>query len=45
MTPRSTPECPGYPGGKGPNPNSLFHAPMNKGFGLKMTFLAKIRGF
>ena len=45
MTPRSTPECPGYPGGQGPNPNSLFRAPIDEGFDLQSTFLAKMSGF
>ena len=45
MTPRSTPECPGYPGGQGPNPNSLFRAPIDEGFDLQSTFLAKTVGF
>ena len=45
MTPRSTPECPGYPGGQGPNPNSLFRAPIDVGFDLQSTFLAKMSGF
>ena len=47
MTPQSTPECPGYPGpgGLGPNPNSLFRAPIDVGFDLQSTFLAKMSGF
>ena len=46
MTPWSTPECPGYPGGgQGPNPNSLFRAPIDVGFDLQSTFLAKMSGF
>ena len=28
-----------------PNPNSLFRAPIDEGFGLQTTFLAKISGF
>ena len=45
MTPQSTPEGPGYPGGQGPNPNSLFRAPIDVGFDLQSTFLAKMSGF
>ena len=45
MTPRSTPECPGYPGGQGPNPNSLFRALRHEDFDLQSTFLAKMSGF
>ena len=45
MTPQSTPEGPGYPGGQGPNPNSLFRAPIDEGFDLQSTFLAKMSGF
>ena len=45
MTPQSTPEGPGYPGGQGPNPNSLFRAPIDVGFDLQSTFLAKMSSF
>ena len=45
MTPQSTPECPGYPGGQGLNLNSLFRAPIDVGFDLQSTFLAKMSGF
>ena len=45
MTPRSTSECPGYPGGQGPNPNSLFRAQIDVGFDLQSTFLAQMSGF
>ena len=44
MTPRSTSECPGYPGGQ-LNPNSLFRAPIDVGFDLQSTFLAKMSSF
>ena len=44
MTPWSTPECPWYPGGQGPNPNSLFHALIDVGFDLQSTFLAQMSG-
>ena len=45
MTPQSTPEGPGYPGGQGPNLNSLFRALQHEGFDLQSTFLAKMSGF
>ena len=45
MTPQSTPEGPGYPGGQGPNPNSLFRALRHEDFDLQSTFLAKMSSF
>ena len=45
MTPRSTPECPGYPGGQRPNLNSLLRALRYEGFDLQSTFLAKMISF
>ena len=36
---------PRVPGGLGPNPNSLFRAPIDVGFDLQSTFLAKMSGF
>ena len=45
MTPWSTPECPGYPGGQGPKSNSLLHALRHEGFDLQSTFFAKMSSF
>ena len=36
---------PRVPGGQGPNPNSLSGAPIDEGYDLQSTFLAKMSGF
>ena len=44
MTPRSTPECPGYPGGQGSKSNSPCYSLMATKQNFKATFFDSVNG-